>query len=360
MIIYDIQRPPSWRPFFIYSNMNSNAKHISPIQSLPTLRVLGGAHSFHSRAARQLFPEGVELVACESAAETLDMKTGDRAVIAVENRLVGLLEDHLDLVEANGLTVVKELWVEVDLALAAPKGSQLADIRELRSHPVALAQCRRWLGAHPEMRLVEWSDTASALASLLEGETGLAAVGSKAAAEAWGLDILVPDIADVDGNATRFLLVEKQQPSHTNSTHNHMHSLHTHSTLQAPSSRWSSMIDLRPNSPSNSSLSANREPDLVGAHALARALEAHLEVNPANGAAELRWPSGGIHSDRLRDELYLRTGVLLDAPANAENAPQKRVQLPLNLPQAAYGEAAERIQKHAFYFWQRSEVTGTL
>lgn len=342
--------------------MNTMNPHTSPSNQVPKVRVLGGPHSFHSLAAGRFYPEGAQLIACESVAEALDLQAGDRAVVAVENKLVGRLEDHLALIADSGLHVHEEIWVEVDLAVAASQGSTLAELRELRSHPVALAQCRTWLGHHANIRLVEWKDTASALASVQDA--GVGAIGSATAAQEMGLQVLARDVADGAGNATRFVLVGRQAKNkiqkNTEIDIDMMQLQSNNHSLRIPHTRWSSMIDLRPRTETDAVPPDPDGPGLAGAHALAGALEARLEVDPVNGGAELRWPRGGIHSDRLRDELYLRTGVLLDAPRPGHANKDMRVQLPMGLPVDAYGEAADRIRKHAFYFWQRTDVTGTL
>ena len=119
------------------------------------------------------------------------------------------------------------------------------------------------------------------------------------------------------------------------------------------------MIDLRP-LPDRPQSSARHTRQLLDARPLADALGAQLSIAPQTGEAELRWPQGGIHSTRLRDELYLRTGVLLGNPAALASQDDVRVPLRGGLPGEAYTEAASRIRKHGFYFWQRDQVSGVL
>ena len=99
---------------------------------------------------------------------------------------------------------------------------------------------------------------------------------------------------------------------------------------------------------------------MTEARLLAEVLGAQLVIAPQVGQAELRWPNGGISSSHLRDELYLRTGVLLDAPAAEQADTGIRLPLRTGLPASAYQEVASRIQQHGFYFWQRNQVPGVL
>ena len=99
---------------------------------------------------------------------------------------------------------------------------------------------------------------------------------------------------------------------------------------------------------------------MMEARSLADVLGAQLVIAPQFGQAELRWPQGGINSAHLRDELYLRTGVLLDTPSPEQANTGSRLPLRTGLPASAYQEAASRIQQHGFYFWQRNQVPGVL
>lgn len=126
--------------------------------------------------------------------------------------------------------------------------------------------------------------------------------------------------------------------------------------LKAP---WSTTVDLR-SSASTNPLEDLDPKALADAYALAQALGAQLEVDPVRKQAGFSWPEGGIHSNRLRDELYLRTGVLLDLPVSQQSGRDTRLPLPLGLSGGAYGEAAKRIRSHAFCFWQRHQIPGVL
>jgi chorismate mutase/prephenate dehydratase len=80
-------------------------------------------------------------------------------------------------------------------------------VRKVRSHPQALAQCRRWLARHlPEATLEETASTSLA-AALARDEPSAAAVASRTAAEHYGLGVLAADIQDEAANMTRFFVL---------------------------------------------------------------------------------------------------------------------------------------------------------
>ncbi len=76
------------------------------------------------------------------------------------------------------------------------------------SHPHATAQCRVYLNLNfPDSEIIAANSTAEAVRKLREAEADTAAVGTKIAAELYGLDILESDIEDNKDNKTRFVIV---------------------------------------------------------------------------------------------------------------------------------------------------------
>ena len=97
------------------------------------------------------------------------------------------------------------------MLLALP-GTSLPQIQEVWSHPRALAQCRHALeelGVQP----IAHRDTAGA-AKLLKEENlnRVAVLASRKAAEIYGLDVLASSLQDRSHNATRFIVLEREQP----------------------------------------------------------------------------------------------------------------------------------------------------
>ena len=87
-------------------------------------------------------------------------------------------------------------------------------IRRVASHPVALAQCRRFFAERPQVEAVTAYDTAGAVQDLMKG--GLAtqgAIASRLAAELYGAQVLLDGIEDDPENYTRFLLLAREAGS---------------------------------------------------------------------------------------------------------------------------------------------------
>ncbi len=139
-----------------------------------------------------------------------------RAVLPIENTLEGSVGATLDLLAFDtDLRIHGELELPVELVLCARPGTALDRVAEVRSHPIPLAGCRRWLSAKlPGADRVTSASTAKAAAQVAaaEGEA-LAAITNRLAAEVHGLEVLAEDIADHDGNTTRFVVVAPGVPA---------------------------------------------------------------------------------------------------------------------------------------------------
>ena len=91
----------------------------------------------------------------------------------------------------------------------ALQGQTVKDIREVRSHPMALLQCREYLKTQRHIKMVEDVDTAETAKQIQEKNLkGIAAIAPKNAAELYGLEIIAPEIQTIKNNATRFIIVK--------------------------------------------------------------------------------------------------------------------------------------------------------
>ncbi|MHB9004392.1 MAG: prephenate dehydratase [Coriobacteriia bacterium] len=132
----------------------------------------------------------------------------DLGVVPIENSVEGSVNATLDsLVFESDLEIQAEVVRDIHHVLCVAPGIALTDITQIASHPQALAQSRRWLTEHllgrPEIAA---TSTAEAV-RIAVSEPGVAAIGSKFAAELYGAEILQPAIEDYAGNQTRFLVV---------------------------------------------------------------------------------------------------------------------------------------------------------
>ena len=134
----------------------------------------------------------------------------DAAVIPIENSLAGSVSEHFDLLLTHDVKVDRETLLRIRHNLIGISGSTIGDIDRVFSHPVALAQCRRFLADHSKMEAYSFYDTAGSVKQLVElRDHHAGAIASTAAAEYYGAQIIAAEIEDNPENFTRFFLVRR-------------------------------------------------------------------------------------------------------------------------------------------------------
>lgn len=179
------------------------------------IAIQGGEASFHDMAARAHFPDSeIELIQCRTfKQQCTELINGhaDTAVMAIENSLAGSILPNYGLLEENPITIVGEIYLQIQQHLLALPGQHLLDIESVRSHPMALHQCSDFLETHSQLRSVETHDTAESAGEIRDKNLkGVAAIASSLAAERYRLTILAESIENDKLNYTRFLVLEKE------------------------------------------------------------------------------------------------------------------------------------------------------
>ncbi len=173
--------------------------------------------SYHHQVAQQLYGD-VELLECPSFDQlTAAVAAGDvdTGIMAIGNSIAGSILNNYALIRQQELHITAEYYLTIEHHLMALKGQKLEDIQEVQSHPMALLQCKSFFRDYPTIKLVETDDTAAAAYRIQRDQKrGIAAIASSTAAALYDLDIIASTIQDVSNNATRFVVVEKNQNQH--------------------------------------------------------------------------------------------------------------------------------------------------
>jgi prephenate dehydratase len=197
-----------------------DAQHItrkqeSDADSGMKIAIQGEPGSFSHEATLAMLPDAT-IVPCTISADVFNALTEgsvDGAVIPIENSLAGSVLEHFDLLLQHDVTVIRESQLRIRHNLIGIS-STLDDIDRVFSHPVALAQCRRFLAAHPRMESFAFYDTAGSVKQLVElRDRHAGAIASEAAARYYGAQILQANIEDNPENFTRFFLVRRAKES---------------------------------------------------------------------------------------------------------------------------------------------------
>lgn len=180
------------------------------------IAIQGVKGCFHEQAARLFYEEHGHIVPDIVECDTFDdlyrsMADGkaDAAVMAIENTVSGGLLPNFELLRKYDRKIKGEVFLRIQQNLMTLPGQTIEDIKEVRTHYMAINQTREFFKDYPWIRLVESEDTAKSAAEVaLQGLEGVGAVASELAAELYGLEILAPGIETYKQNFTRFLIFD--------------------------------------------------------------------------------------------------------------------------------------------------------
>ncbi|MGH7529495.1 MAG: prephenate dehydratase [Gemmatimonadales bacterium] len=176
--------------------------------------IQGEAGSFSHAAALETHGPELRLVACPTFEELFRAVEGGeaaRGVVPIENSLAGSVHENYDLLGAHTLHVVAETRLRIQHCLIVRPGTALSEVRRVASHPVALAQCRRFFLTHPDLVAVAAYDTAGSVRDLMIGGGAAdAAIASRLAARLYRAAVLAEGLEDHAENYTRFLVVARE------------------------------------------------------------------------------------------------------------------------------------------------------
>ena len=136
----------------------------------------------------------------------------DFGLVPIENSIEGIVNFTQDaLAFDHDLLIVREVVIDIEHCLLARPGVGLDDVVQVHSIPVATAQCHRYLRERlPDAEVLAANSTADAARTVSEDSAASAALAPRVAADMYGLDVIAENIADHEGNQTRFVLVARE------------------------------------------------------------------------------------------------------------------------------------------------------
>jgi prephenate dehydratase len=176
----------------------------------------GERGAYSEIAVIHLFPNStpIPVRSFQDVIETLLSGLCDYAVVPIENSIEGSVNEVYDLLLQSDMYIVGETYQRIHHCLIAVKGNKLSSLKEVYSHPQALAQCRQYLNMKKLVSMPVY-DTAGAVKMIKEGQNKrAAAIASKRAAEIYGMEILDVGIEDRKSNFTRFYVLSRE-PANT-------------------------------------------------------------------------------------------------------------------------------------------------
>jgi prephenate dehydratase len=180
-------------------------------QTTRKVSIQGIEGCFHHVAAMLYFGNELEVRSSPTFEQSLKNVREGRttyALMAIENSIAGSILPNYELLRKSGLKITGEISIHIAQHLMALPGQHIDSIYELRSHPMAIHQCKDFLAGYPHIKLVESPDTALSAKEIAEENiSGVAAIASDIAARQYGLEILMKGIESHKHNYTRFLVL---------------------------------------------------------------------------------------------------------------------------------------------------------
>lgn len=192
---------------------NTSAEELEPLK----LAVLGEPESYSHLAAQQHFAtkkRNFSPLHCPSFMaifKAIDSDQADVGIVPIENTTSGNITEVYDLLLQHQLNIVGEEKLKVKHCLVATPGATIESLKDVYSHPQAIAQCKNFFIDNPHINSHFRSSSSSALQLVKEYQNpSIAAIASEQAAESSGLEVLSYGINNFQENYTRFLLVSKK------------------------------------------------------------------------------------------------------------------------------------------------------
>lgn len=135
----------------------------------------------------------------------------DYAVLPIENRCSGFINEVIALLEKTNLFIVGEIYISVRHCLLTVNNTKLHQIKQIYSHPQPFQQCSNFIKKFPEWKIKYTKSTADAMKIVAQyNDITNAALGSEIGSKIYGLKILSRNLSNKEKNITRFILLNRK------------------------------------------------------------------------------------------------------------------------------------------------------
>ena len=181
----------------------------------------GEKGAYSHLACEEIFPQAT-IKTCATFEETFKMASEDENVkimVPIENSLAGRVADIHYLLTKYKLQIYSEHFQNVEHNLLVKEGTELKDIKYVRSHVQAIDQCQKIISKNKFKTIIS-ADTAGSAKDLSKSnDKSIGAIASRLSAKIYDLKILMKNIEDETQNTTRFVIMSKNvnQPEYDKS-----------------------------------------------------------------------------------------------------------------------------------------------
>jgi chorismate mutase/prephenate dehydratase len=198
------------------------AARANPDAALPLNRVafLGDKGSYSYLATQKYFSRRAgELleIGCQSFSDIVhkvENNEADYAVLPIENTSSGSINEVYDQLQHTSLNIVGELTHPIRHSLLVSDETTIGSIKTLYAHPQVFAQCSHFLAELGSVEVKPCDSTSAAMMKVSEmNDTSVAAIGSEAGGNLYGLHAIKSNLANQKENHSRFIVVSRKAVS---------------------------------------------------------------------------------------------------------------------------------------------------
>jgi prephenate dehydratase len=171
-----------------------------------------GTFGAYSHLAALEIDPNAEVIPCKTFDECFirtSSEKNSRMIIPESNRITGNIGIEY-LIFKHRLNIYAEHFHKIQHNLLGQPGAKLKDIKDVFSHTQGLSQCSNFIKKNNLAEHIRADTAGSAEAISKKKIKSEAAIASTLSAKIYNLEILVPNIENEKGNATRFLIMGKK------------------------------------------------------------------------------------------------------------------------------------------------------
>ncbi|MDA7755694.1 prephenate dehydratase [Candidatus Pelagibacter sp.] len=171
-----------------------------------------GTFGAYSHLAALEIDSNAEVIPCKTFDECFiktSLESSSRMVIPESNRITGNIGIEY-LIFKHRLNIYAEHFLKIEHNLLGQSSASLKDIKDVFSHTQGLSQCSNFIKKNNLAEHIRADTAGSAEAISKKKIKSEAAIASSLSAKIYKLKVLVPNIENEKGNATRFLVMGKK------------------------------------------------------------------------------------------------------------------------------------------------------
>lgn len=174
------------------------------------IAIQGELGAYSHLAAKEIFGD-VDIITCKTFEDVFSLMKSDRevsTVIPIENSLAGRVVDVHSLLVKYKPKIIKEYFLKIEHCLISNQNVDISNIKYIKSHAHAISQCQKKIYSKNLIPIITADTAGSAKLLSNKPEENVAVIASSLSADIYNLKILDNKFEDMDGNTTRFLVMD--------------------------------------------------------------------------------------------------------------------------------------------------------